>query len=96
MAKFRMKAETGKFGIKGGEVPNVYPIQGDQVVVGVVAMHNMLMAMARALDASQTVLTQMRAVVDENNNYLETSINVGQLDIIIDGNAEILESINVK
>lgn len=103
--KYHLKAEPGKFGVKMGQQQDGYEspffIQGDEIVIGVAAMHNMLMAMARALKQSQGVLIQLEAVKNSKSSQWDMqqmgiNINHDWLQIIIANNAEILEQINLE
>ena len=102
---YRLKAEPGKFGLEGqgiggpGESP--FPIQGDQIIVGVVAMHNMLISMAKALHQSQNVLIQLQAMDIHEETKLDMArmginINLDWLEVIIHNNAELLEQVNLE
>jgi len=93
-----MKAETGKFKsqLQQDQGPAmVQEISGSAVVVGVVQMHNTLVEMARALRSSNELLEQLLIIVDEPTGYIETSVNVQELQKIIGTNIAILGGINL-
>lgn len=97
---YHLKAESGKFGIEGQGIggpgqESPFPIQGDQIIVGVVAMHNKIMAMARALDASNRMLEAI------HNAWLlgedvDIQINWPHVQIVIDENKDILKNITIS
>lgn len=99
--KYTLRAEPGKFGMDGQNVGgpgkmSAFPLQGDQIVVGVAAMHNMLIAMARALEQSNKTLMQLQASVDPKTSRVDgLPVDMGYLQVLIDENLEILEQIQI-
>jgi hypothetical protein len=95
---YTLKAESGKFGIEGQDIggPDQLSLfQGDQIIVGVVAMHNMMMAMARALQASNRMLEEIHNAWMMGED-VDIQINWPAVQIVIDENKDILKNITVK
>lgn len=91
---YRMEAEPGKFGVEGKDVgKSPFPIQGDQIVVGVVAMHNMMISMVRALGQSNKTLMQLMAAVGDDSKVHDLPVDKGYLETIINENLDILGGI---
>lgn len=90
MPKYHMKAETGKLGMASKKDVPMVKIDGQEIVAGVVVIHNMLMALARQLAKSQDVLMQLAA------NPVEMDVDIQELDRLVEANAELLGQINVK
>ena len=65
MAKYNLKAETGKFESKLQQPgQQVNRIAAGDVVVGVVQMHEAIIHMIKALQGSQELLIQLRAAIE--------------------------------
>lgn len=88
MAKYNLKAETGRLGVSGNQ--QQVKVEGQEIVAGVVVMHNMLMSMARQLRTSQDVLLQVRAMIWQDD------FDRSALDQLLANNAELLDQIHVK
>jgi hypothetical protein len=97
-----MKAEPGKFGLEGqavggpGQEGSPFPLDGSQIIVGVVAMHNMIIAMARAIKASNKTLMHLQAAVGEDSKVHDLPVDQGYLETIINENLDIISSINLE
>jgi hypothetical protein len=96
MAKYRMRAETGKLGMANKQDVQEVKIDGQDVVAGVVVIHNMMVQFARQLGESQQVLSQLVAAADHDANWVETSLDIEQLEQLLADNEELLRQVHVK
>ena len=96
MAKYNLKAETGKFESKlqPGQ-PEPKRIAAGDVVIGVVQMHGAMVHMIKALQASNGFLLQVQAAMDLQTGELVITLMPGALDEMIQANNAALGQIEL-
>lgn len=94
--KYSMKAETGYFKHDLQHGQEAMDLDGQQIVVGVVQMHNTLVQAIKALQASNQVLMQVQAAMDQETGKLEITLLPGALDDLIRGNSEVMGGITIN
>lgn len=93
MAKYNLKAETGKFESKLQQPGQAKRIAAGDVVIGVVQMHDAIVKMIRALQDSNLALVELLVVARDDD--LEMRVDEEGLEQLIKANNAALDHVEL-